>query len=118
MLIELNSKYFDSMFTFEDLFVDRTLCFGDYMKMGTPRDERKYEEVSDKNKMISVIEDYLADYNLSSKNTMDLVFFMDAVEHLNRIARILRQPRGNAMLVGTLINSIDRNKSISIILCE
>lgn len=31
---------------------------------------------------------------------MNLVFFDDCIQHLARIARILRQERGNAMLVG------------------
>ncbi len=31
---------------------------------------------------------------------MNLVFFEDAIEHISRIARVLRQPRGNMMLIG------------------
>jgi dynein heavy chain len=29
-----------------------------------------------------------------------MVFFMDAMEHISRIARMIRQDRGNALLVG------------------
>ena len=31
---------------------------------------------------------------------MDLVFFEDAVMYVNKITRVLMQPRGNAMLLG------------------
>lgn len=31
---------------------------------------------------------------------MDLVFFDEAIQQILRIARIIRQPRGNAMLIG------------------
>jgi dynein heavy chain len=31
---------------------------------------------------------------------MNLVFFDDAIEHILRIGRVLRQPRGNIMLIG------------------
>jgi len=31
---------------------------------------------------------------------MSLIFFEDAVDHICRIARVLNQPRGNAMLIG------------------
>ena len=43
---------------------------------------------------------YLDDYNMSSSHEMRLVFFLDAIEHVIRITRILRQERGNALLVG------------------
>lgn len=31
---------------------------------------------------------------------MKLVMFFDACEHISRIARVLRQPQGNALLLG------------------
>ena len=37
---------------------------------------------------------------MSSTKEMKLVFFMDAIEHVSRIARMIRQDRGNALLVG------------------
>ena len=39
-------------------------------------------------------------YNKTAAVPATLVFFADAVEHITRIARILRQPRGSALLVG------------------
>lgn len=47
-----------------------------------------------------ILDEYLDDYNLSSQKEMKLVFFQDAVEHVTRISRMIRQPRGNALLVG------------------
>ena len=43
---------------------------------------------------------YLDDFNMSTSKEMNLVFFLDAVEHTTRIARMIRQERGNALLVG------------------
>lgn len=47
-----------------------------------------------------ILNDCLDEYNVTFANQMNIVFFADAVVHVTRVGRVLRQPRGNVMLVG------------------
>jgi dynein heavy chain len=62
--------------------------------------DKNYEEKPANCKIVNLFEEYLEEFNMSSPSKMKLVFFEDAIAHVARIARILRQPRGHAMLVG------------------
>uniref|UniRef100_A0A4W3IJM0 Dynein axonemal heavy chain 1 n=1 Tax=Callorhinchus milii TaxID=7868 RepID=A0A4W3IJM0_CALMI len=55
---------------------------------------------SSKTQMMQTIQEYMEDFNQTSVTKMKLVLFMDAVQHICRISRILRQPMGNALLLG------------------
>jgi dynein heavy chain len=74
------------------------IMWGDFLRPGS--DTKVYEEAKDMKKVMKLMEDYNDDYNLSHIAQMNLVFFNDCVGHISRIARIMRQPRGNTMLVG------------------
>ena len=63
-------------------------------------DERPYAEVPDLQQLQERTEEALSDFNSASKKPMELVMFMFAIEHVSRIARVLRMPGGNALLVG------------------
>ncbi|CAB4020579.1 dynein heavy chain 3, axonemal-like, partial [Paramuricea clavata] len=76
----------------------RSLYFGDYF--GKKGLGRNYDEVRDLDTLQETMENYLDDYNVSSKAPMDLVLFRFAIEHISRICRVLRQPNGHALLVG------------------
>ena len=71
------------------------LLYVDFLKRGIELERRVYEEVKDMQKLIKIIKEYM-----SEETKLNLVLFKDAIEHLSRIARVLRQQRGHFMLVG------------------
>ena len=46
------------------------------------------------------MDDYLEDYNQINMAKMKLVLFSDAMMHIARISRVIRQPFGNSLLLG------------------
>ncbi|RZF48033.1 hypothetical protein LSTR_LSTR002099 [Laodelphax striatellus] len=86
--------------TSQDLIKDPpVLLFGDFLK-SVSTENRVYEEIKNIEKLKNVLQETLMDYNLTTSKEMKLIFFMDAIEHCIRIARILRSERGNGLLVG------------------
>jgi dynein heavy chain len=98
LVIELISRNFRMSMEHDVVFVHEKIMFGDLLKLDAPI--RLYEEIKDKNKMHKVLNGMLDEYNISNSNKMNPVFFEDAVEHILRISRSLKQPRGNIMLIG------------------
>lgn len=82
----------------EEVFHREKIMFGDLLRLDAP--VKLYEEIKDKSKLLKVLGGMLDEYNVGNSNKMNLVFFDDAVEHILRIVRVLRQPRGNIMLIG------------------
>uniref|UniRef100_A0A7M5WS23 Dynein heavy chain 3, axonemal n=2 Tax=Clytia hemisphaerica TaxID=252671 RepID=A0A7M5WS23_9CNID len=76
----------------------RSLFFGDYMTPDSP--EKVYDEVLEMGALTKQIESYLEEYNQMSKAPMSLVMFKFAIEHVSRVARVLKQANGHALLVG------------------
>ncbi|XP_051785909.1 dynein axonemal heavy chain 6 [Erpetoichthys calabaricus] len=99
ILSEMAGKYFQFQIDAE-YFAKNPIIFGDFMKPGVEKVDRIYEDLTDIGKIKQILQDYLDDYNMTYSKETQLVFFQDAVEHVSRIARMIRQERGNALLVG------------------
>lgn len=92
----LVNKQFGIAWNHEELFEGEPIMFADWYRPG----EKNYEENTKGGAVSLLLDEFLDEYNMQSQNKQNLVFFQDAVEHVSRIARVLRQPRGNLMLVG------------------
>ncbi|XP_063282706.1 dynein axonemal heavy chain 1 [Pelobates fuscus] len=84
--------------TFEEVVPQQPVLFGDFMSPGA--DTKSYQLITDREKLHRIIEEYMEDFNQINTAKMKLVLFMDAIQHICRISRILRQPLGNALLLG------------------
>ncbi|XP_053845413.1 dynein axonemal heavy chain 1 [Vidua macroura] len=84
--------------TFEEVIPTQPVLFGDFMEPGA--NVKVYQAIDSQDKLKLVIEDYLEEYNQSNTPELKLVLFMDAIQHICRISRILRQAPGNALLLG------------------
>ncbi len=81
-----------------DDVVPPTLLFGDYMVIG---ERRAYTMIPSLDEAHKAMSQALSELNEESQGTqMDLVLFRDAIEHVSRISRVLRQPGGHALLLG------------------
>jgi dynein heavy chain len=84
----------------KEVLIEKPIMFGDFLKKGVPPEERQYVEFNDQNVLNNLLEEYLEEYNVTMNKEVRLIFFLDAKQHITRISRIIRQPRGNALLVG------------------
>jgi dynein heavy chain len=76
----------------------RPLLFTNFM-CESSQGEPSYTSVADFTSLKRVVNSKLVEYN-ESNPMMELVLFDQALEHVTRIARIIQNPSGNAMLIG------------------
>jgi len=83
----------------EALMNANRIIYGDYMD-GIDAETRIYRQITDTQILVDKVIEYLEEYNGSVKTQMKLVMFLDACDHVSRITRVIRQPLGNALLLG------------------
>ena len=97
-LAEQIMRHFKLSWTHQDMFEDKRIQFSSVLNLNKP--VAFYEEIVDKRKLLKELYIKLDDFNTSSTKKMNLVFFDLAIDHILRITRTLRQPRGNMLLIG------------------
>lgn len=76
------------------------LLFGCYLDLDSEPGDRKYEEIPNLNTFRDIANSNLQEYNSTHKTKMDIVLFTYALQHLNKICRVMSMPAGSCLLVG------------------
>ncbi|XP_005185418.2 dynein axonemal heavy chain 12 [Musca domestica] len=76
------------------------IFFGVYFDEDSVADERRYEEVANIESLYKFALSSLEDYNSTRRSKMDITLFTFALQHLNRICRILSISGASALLIG------------------
>lgn len=80
----------------------RKLMFGSYLDVESEVLNRKYEEIVSFDKLIMVSNVALSQYNENEKSELNIILFNYALEHLNRVCRIISMPGGNGLIIGEI----------------
>lgn len=92
---ELNDRF---SVTPKDLYQTDNLLYCDFFEESS--DQHPYTQVTDEKKLEQILNSSMAEYDDVNAKKLQLVLFPDAIEHIIRISRILRQPSGHALLLG------------------
>ncbi|XP_072106568.1 dynein axonemal heavy chain 6-like, partial [Mobula birostris] len=92
-------NYFKSKLSPADL-IDSRFLFGDFLDLQASSDSRVYQQITDRARLESVLEQYHLRQSLGNMKVTPPVFFKEAVEHIVRAVRVFTQPSGNLMMVG------------------
>jgi hypothetical protein len=72
LLAELATRHSITSAPYEELFVKRTILWGDFLRPGADREERVYEEAADLARVARLLEDYLEEFNTVNKSPLNL----------------------------------------------
>ncbi|XP_063093605.1 dynein axonemal heavy chain 14 [Cavia porcellus] len=93
-------NYFEIQWTQQNL-MDDTTVFVDFLDINKPLRKKIYQITNDYNKLAAVLNEF--QMKLGSKSleiSHPMVFFKEAIEHITRATRVLRQSRGHMLLIG------------------
>lgn len=94
------------------------LMFGTYLDMDADVAVRKYEEITKTEKLRQMAQATLAEHNENAPFTMNVIWFAYAIDHLNRICRIISMPAGNGLLIGSIDSGRKTLVRLAVLVCR